>query len=246
MFGIDDKQIKRYERDLKAFAHRAYPFATKETVNKSAFTAMRIAKMDIAQDLTLRNRFTVQSIRVEQTKTLDVRRQAAIVGSTADYMKDQEFGAIKAKRGKEGIPIATAYSAGQGMGKKPRTRLPRKANKLQNIRLKKLRTPKNKKQALVLKVQEAVNSGKRNIFHDFGGRKKKGFFRVVGGKRNVKRGWPGNARLKMLYDLSEQTVSIPRRPWLAPAVKKTQKNFMAGIYRESLIFQLKRQGLFKK
>ena len=242
MFSIGDEDIKQLESDLKTFAERAFPFATKNTVNQSAFTAMKIARDDLKERFTLRNRFSIQSIQVEQTKTLNVKRQAAIVGSTADYMEDQEFGAVKVSTTKEGIAIATSYSAGQ-KGQK-RTRLPRRANKLNNIQLKKRkkRTAKNRKQALLFKVQDAVESGDRYIFHDFG--RRKGVLKVNGGRKGFKRGWPKGASLQMVWDMTRKSVVIPKNPWLMPAVKETQKK-IPDIYKRSLIFQLKRLDLFK-
>lgn len=242
MFKIDNKSIKRLEAELKTFAHKALPFATKSTLNMAAFDAQKEARSIISDKMVERNKFTRQSIRVDQAKTLNMRRQESIVGSITDYMADQEFGGTKASRGKRGVAIPTSYSAGQ-KGQRPRTRLPRKPNKLANIRLKKgKRTPKNRKQRMVFAVQDAVTTGNRTIFLDLG--RRQGIFRVVGGRKKFKRGWPKGARLEMLHDLTSKTVRIPRNPWLAPATKRTEKK-IPGFYREAITFQLKRRGLFR-
>lgn len=245
MFSIDDKELKRYEQDLKTFAKRAFPFATKNTLNKTAFTAQKAIKADLKRVLTLRNAFTVKSIQVEQTRTLDVSRQAAIVGSTADYMEKQEFGGIKTKKGKDGVPIATAYAAGQGENTQPRTRFPRKANTLQAIRIRKgRRSATSSNQSLLFKVQDAVTSGRRYFFHEFASTKKRGVFKVVGGSKKFKRGWPKGAKIKMIWDLTRQSVTTPPKPWLQPVIREVTQ-LMPLIHRDSLIFQLKKQGLFK-
>ncbi len=180
MLKLDDKELKRFERDLKTFGARAFPFATKNTVNTAAFRTRKAATHIVSNRMTLRNRHTIQSIRVEQTKTLRVERQAAIVGSTAKYMLDQEFGAVH-----KGKPIATSYAAGQGMGVQPRTRLPRKANRMQNIQLKKQRYRGNsRKQRNLVAIKEAAASGRKLIFLDLG--RRQGIFRVVGGKKRPK------------------------------------------------------------
>lgn len=242
MFNIDNKSIKRLEADLKAFAHRALPFATKSTLNMAAFDAQKEARATVSAKMVERNKFTRQSIRVDQAKTLNVRRQESAVGSIAEYMADQEFGGVKASKGKHGVAIATSFSAGQ-QGQRPRTRLPRKPNKLANIRLKRgKRTPANKRQRTLFAVQDAVSSGNRTVFLDLG--RTKGIFRVVGGRKGFKRGWPKGARLKMLHDMSNKSVRIPRNPWLAPATKRTEKK-IPGFYRKAIIFQLKRKGLFR-
>ena len=234
MIRVDTKDIKEMEADLKTFARKAYPFATKNTVNTAAFRTQKIARNDIQSDLTLRNRFTVQSVQVEQSRTLQVSRQAAIVGSTADYMEDQEFGGIKARKGKQGVAIPTGYSAGQE-GAEPRTRLPRKANKLASIQLSKRKGRKmSRAQRNLVAVKVAAASSNKYIFMDLG--KRKGIFRVLGGKRNP--------RVKMVHDLSEQAVTIPRNPWLGPAVDQVEQE-IPDIYRRSLRFQLKRLNLFK-
>lgn len=244
MFRIDDKNIRKLESDLSTFKRQALPFATRNTLNEVAFTTQRAAKRNVQRGLILRNKFTEQSIRVEQTKTLNIRRQMSIVGSVAPYMEDQEFGGIKRKKGKEGVPIPTAFSAGEGRTNQ-RTKMPRKPNKLQNIKLKrKSKRAMTNKQALLVKVQQAVNSGNRYIFHDFQGSKKKGIFKVVGGRRGIKRGWPGNAKLEMIWDMSEVSVSVPKKPWLAPAITKSEK-FLPRIYRKSLEFQLKRHNILR-
>lgn len=234
MFKINDKEIKEFEADLKTFARKAYPFATKNTINQAAFTAQTLAKLDIQTNMVNRNKFTVQSIQVEQSRTLQVSRQAAVVGSTADYMETQEFGGIKAKTGSQGVSIATSYSAGQGEGA-VRTRLPRKANTLAAIKLRK-RGGKalSRRQRTVVQIKAAATTGKRFVFLDLG--RKKGIFRVIGGVRN--------AKIKMVHDMTEQSVTIPRNPWLKPAVDTTQI-MIPDMYKKSLVFQLRKQGLFR-
>jgi hypothetical protein len=233
MFSVDASNVKKYERDLKVFAKRAYPFATKTTVNRAAFDAQRNAREGVRDDMVLRNRFTVQSVQVGQTRTLQVSRQRALVGSSAEYMADQEFGAIKAKRGKEGVSIATGYSAGQ-QGEQPRTRLPRKANKMANIQLQRRRKRGGtKRQQNLIAIKEAAKSGRKYVFLDLG--RSKGIFKVIGGARRPK--------IKMVHDLTRDSVVIPRNPWLAPAVRKTEDK-IPKFYEEALVFQLKRRGLF--
>lgn len=233
MFAINDRDIKKMEGDLKAFARKALPFATKQTVNRSAFTAQKIARESVREDMTLRNRFTVQSIQVDQARTLQISRQAAIVGSIADYMEDQEFGGIKSKTGKEGVTISTGYSAGQENAQ-PRTRLPRKANAMANIALqRRSKKGQNRRQRNLIAIKQAATSGRKYIFMDLG--KRKGIFKVIGGKRRP--------RIKMVHDMTKQSVVIPRNPWLLPAVNKTQP-MMSRFYKDALTFQLRRLNLF--
>lgn len=234
MFTINDKKIRRYQRDLKLFKERAYPFATKSTVNSAAFEARKQAHKQMDQNFTLRNRFSKQSVQVDQTKTLKVRRQAAVVGSTADYMGVQEFGGTKHKKGKQGVALPTGYSAGQE-SQQPRTRLPRKPNKLQNIQLNR-RSSKGKTRAQknLIAVKAAAQTGQKYIYMDLN--RRKGLFKVLGGKRRP--------YVKMVYDLSKPTHRIPKEPWLKPAVDITRLK-IPSIYLKSLEFQLRRHNILK-
>lgn len=235
MIDVDIKDVKRYERDLKTFAHRAFPFATKETVNRSAFQSQKFVKKDLKSRFILRNQFTLQSIQIDQAKTLNVSRQVALMGSTADYMEDQEFGGTRIKKGRKGIPIATSYAAGQGLSRNPRTRLPIKANKLKNIILKRRkRQSGSRKLRNLIAIKQAASSGNKHLFLDLG--KKKGIFEVVGGERE--------AKLRMVWDLTEQNVTIRKQPSIKPAVDRTIP-LILGFYKESLIFQLRRFNLFR-
>ncbi len=237
MFQIDDRQIKQLENELKVFKDRALPFATKATVNRAAFTTQKIARRDVREDMINRNRFTVQSIQVDMARTLSIRQQQAAVGSTADYMEVQEFGGTKVKRGRHGVPIPTSSASNEGKGKVPRSRLPTKTNKLQNIKLgRKKAKGSSRKQKNRVAIQMAAAIGGRNrfVFLDLG--RRSGIFKVTGGKRK--------AKLTKMYDLSREAVTIPRNPWLMPAVK-TVTPAMTGYYREALKFQLRKHGLFR-
>jgi len=235
MFNARSDDIKQLESDLKTFAARALPFATKNTVNQGAFRARKYAQENIEQNMVNRNKFTRNSVRVEQTRQLVVRRQEAVVGSIADYLADQEFGATRTAKGSEGVAIPTAYSAGQGEGAQPRTRVPRKPNKMQNIQLRKRgRKGASRKQKNLVAIKGAAASGSKYVFLDLG--RTKGIFKVTGGRKRP--------RIKMVYSLSKPSVVIPRNPWLAPAVDRAVRD-LPEIYRQSLIFQAKRQGLFK-
>lgn len=233
MFTVNTDDIKQMESDLKTFASKALPFATRNTVNGAAFEARKIAQTGIRESMVNRNRFTVQSVRVEQSRTLNIRNQAAIVGSIADYMEDQEFGAIKNKTGKEGVAIATSYSAGQGEDAQPRTRLPRKPNKMANIQLQRRRKKgSGRKQQNLVAIKQAAKTGRKYVFLDLG--RRQGIFKVIGGKRRPK--------IKMVHDMTSESVVIPKNPWLKPAVDKVD---VPRIYRKSLEFQVRRKGLFR-
>lgn len=244
-FSIDDSDIERLERDLQTFAKRALPFATRQTLNSAAFSAQKTARKNVRNQMITRNKFSVQSVQVDKAKGLNIRTQESITGSIADYMRVQEFGGIKSKKGKEGVSIATSASAGQPENSQPRRRKPRAANSLASIQLKRKgkRTPKNRKQEILFKIQDAVTTGNRYIFLDLG--RRQGIFRVIGGSaRGLKRGGPKGAKLRMMHDMTRETVVVPRNPWLEPAQQKTIKQ-MPEFYRKALMFQVKKHNLFQ-
>ena len=235
MIDFDDRELKALEQDMKNFAADAIPYASRNTVNTLAFATRKRGQDNIRDKMVTRNRWTVGSVRVNTTKSLNMRQMAAVVGSTEDYMKDQEFGATKTKKGSEGVAIPTAYSAGQGEDARPRTRLPRKPNKMQNITLRNRKgKAKSRRQANLLAVQAAANSGNKYAFLDLG--RRKGIFRVTGGKRNP--------RVKMVWDLTRQSVRINPTPWLGPAVQDASRLDGPRIMLQSLQFQAKRRRLF--
>lgn len=235
MFSINDKDIINLERDLKAFARRAYPFATKATLNTAAFGTQKIARNIISGRMIERNKFTRQSIQVDIARTLNVRRQASTVGSISNYMETQEFGGVKTKTGKHGVPIATSEASNEGPKVIPRKRLPTRANKLRNIKLRRTRNKStSRKQRNKALIMQAAGKGSKHIFLDLG--RKAGIFRVMGGKKRP--------RLRKMYDLSRASVNIPRTPWLKPAFDKATAQ-LPRLYRRALEFQLKRHGLLK-
>jgi hypothetical protein len=233
MFEVDNSEVEQYASDLKRFAARAYPFATKATINTAAFETRKRYQQRMREDLVLRNKWSERSVRVEQARTLVVARQEAIVGSVAGYMATQEFGGtVRAERGAR-KPIATSYAAGQGTDTKPRTRLPRRPNRLANIKLhRRRRAATNRIAANVVAVKEAVASGERYVFLDLG--RRRGVFRIIGGKRRPK--------IRMVWDMSRKTVRVPRTPLLRPATMETRRE-IPRFYRDALLFQLRRHRI---
>jgi len=244
MLSINFKEIKEFEADLKVFARRAYPFATKGTINGAAFGAQKAAQANVRRSMTTRNRFTERSIQVEPSRTLRVSRQAATVGSTAPYMEDQEFGGIVAKEGRYGAVIPTSWAANQE-GARPRTKLPTRANKLANIQLaKRIRTGKtSRRQEAFLRALLAANQGDKYVLIPGGGRASTGIYRVWGRGRKVK-GQYRRIKMKMVYSLRRNPVSVPATPWLGPAVVQVEPT-IPRIYLRELKRQAKRHRLFR-
>jgi hypothetical protein len=227
---FDDRDLRRFESDLKTFAGRAYPFATRQTINDAAFQTREVAQDRIGRQMVERNRWTRGSVRVERAKGLNVKRQAAVVGSTEDYMETQEFGGKRV-----GGSIPSRYASGEGRGSGMRRRVPRRPNRMQNIRLQRTRKGRSKAQANVIALKVAVAQKRPFVFMESPGRFR-GVFRVVGGKRNP--------RPELVADLSRRVSDIPTNPWLRPSVDEVTKR-LPGIYRRNLKRQLVRHRLFR-
>ena len=231
---VDVKDIEKFEDDLKAFNSKAFPFASKSTLNSAAFKGREIWQRNISQDFTLRNQFTRGSVRVEQTRTLNTRRQEAVLGSVAPYMEKAEFGGVERKSGKVGVAIPTATASGEGDVATPRQRLPRGANKLARIKLLQNRPKgRSRMQRNVAAIKQAIRLKKKYVFLDF--EKHPGIYKIVGRR--------GHERIRLLYDLSNDLIRIPADPTLAPSIKETQLH-IPTLYRDALVFQLRRLGLF--
>lgn len=232
MIQIDASQVRQLESDLKTFKLRAYPFATKETINRTAKAGRKIAR-DIAKGrFILRNTWTRRSIQVEMARTLNVSRQYATLGSTADYMETQEFGGNKPPLGRWGTPIPTPAASGESS--LPRRRLPKRVNKLSSIALGRSRTRVlNRKARNRAAVMEAASKGGTGfVFLELG--RRAGIYRVSGGT--------DRPRLTKIWDMSKRIITIPRRPWLLPATNKAIP-LMPRYYRDALIAQLRRHNV---
>ena len=233
---LDDKQLRRYERELKRFAAEALPFANRQALNSGAKMMRGLARENIGRAMILRNRFTTRFVGIEFARQKNIRQQQSVVGSFQDYMEDQEFGGTTRAKGKHGVVIPTRSASGEGEGSGPRRKLPKPRFTVRNIKLSRGRgrRAKTQRQINAITVQQAVRTGRRIVFMKT--QRSTGFFRVMGGKRRP--------RVKMLADLSRKTVSNPPNPWLKPAADRTTKA-MPAIYRGALREQLIRRRLFR-
>jgi hypothetical protein len=237
---FDDKDLRRFERDLKTFGKRAYPFATKNTLNKSALQTQVEARRNISRRMTIRNTFTLREVKVVFTKSLDVRQQETVVGASlrVPYLRDQEFGGVhKPGRGGTHVAVPGTMAAGQGAtgrGAAARTRPVRKPLWMKNIKLIKPRRGRSRKQRNFLAVQAAIKAKKKQVFLDIPGTP--GIYAIGGTRKSPK--------LRRVWLLKQRSVPIPRNPWLLPATDRIITR-MPRIYRKELKQQLTRHRLFK-
>ncbi len=226
MIDIDTRQIAQLESKLRRLNTRGLRFAEVETINRAAFATMKESRQNVEQQMTLRNKWTQRSIRVQKAT---MSRSEAEVGSIAPHMETQEIGASEDAQGKHGVAIPTSVSSGEGRGRAPRQRLVRRPNKVSSIQLAKNKRFASRKQRNAVAVKQAIRTGRRFIFLEL--QRRKGLFRVYGGKRNP--------RIEMMHDLTRRRVTIPRNPWLMPAAQH-QAQQLPRYYAQALQRQLAR------
>ena len=246
---FDDKDLKRFQRDLKRMAREALPFANRGALNDGVVMARQVAQKTIGKKLIIRNRWTQGSIGFAKAKQKAIRNQRAFVGSRQPYMEKTEFGGVKRAKGKHGVPIATREASGEGVGSDPRRKLPTRANLIKNLTLQRAKlnsNPKTRKQKNVILILTAARRGGKHVL--LRGRKGLGVYRVKGRPVRRKHKSDTGAKVKsvrMVWDLSQKTVTVPPTPWLGPTVDVMRKR-MPGIYRKNLKKQLIRRRLFTR
>lgn len=236
MITIDTRDIKKLSRQLEVFSSRALPTAVISGLDRAAFETRKQAISNVQESMVIRNPWTRKSIQVTRAKPMPIRYMHSVVGSVAQYMATQESGGSKVASGSEGVPLPTSYSAGQAKGAKPRTRMPRSANRMKNIQLRNNRVPisnQRQRNAIVVKMA-AKGKGSKYVFLDLG--RRKGIFRVTGTKRSID--------VNMVHDLSNKSVVIPRNPWLMPAYERVSQR-LQSIMISSMRFEARKLGLFK-
>jgi len=238
-FRADFSEWRQYERKLERIRHKAIPFAVRASLDATAFDAQRGSREFVRSKMTLRNKWTGRSIRVNKVgRELNIDRMRSETGSSEDYMRMQEEGGIVRSNGKHGVAIPTSFASGEGLKSKPKKRLPRRANKLSQIKLGRGKTKfKSKRQEAFLKVKEAVESGHRFVFLDNG--RNKAIYRVSGSGRVNKKGKFSGVKMRMVWNLENKTVKINKTNWLTQEVDDALKG-MPQNYKRALLFQLKR------
>ncbi|HET9954161.1 MAG TPA: hypothetical protein VFQ61_06640 [Polyangiaceae bacterium] len=227
MISVDLKDVEKLERDLQLFARKSLPYAASSAANNMAFTARKTWVSEIESTMVLRNRYTLNSLRVEKASPRGtVESIQAVLGSLAPYMAEQESGAAHQIGNRTAIP--TSAAAGQ-QGAKPRTKPVRAPNRLKAIALAPRSHKGPRKQRNAISMRLALAQGKRFVFLELA--KGRGLFRITGAKRKPK--------VQMVWDFSRGSRPIPKNPTLGRTVSSIQGQGLT-FYHEALIEQAKR------
>ena len=224
-FEVDMRDVERHARKLERLAKQGVPHAIRNGLNRTAFAARKTWQVELKQSFTLRNQYTLRSIRVEPARGLNPNRMISVVGSVAPFMRERESG--KTKPGS----LPTAIAAGQAQNTIPRTRLVRKHHKMGRIQLNRRTRKGSRVQRNAAAIRQAVDTKKRYILLE--GQRKRVIARVTG-KRKV--------RVKAIWDVSNKTYRVPPMPTLERTLKQMAPR-IPRIYGGAFLQQLKRHGL---
>ena len=227
---IDTSAIVHLEAALELMANKSIRYATKRALDATAWDARKNAQELISTDFINRNKWTAGSIRVTASRIGPIASMESAFGSTQEYMRTQEKGGIKKPSSGSKLPIPTSRAAGQGRGKKPRTKLVKRANKMAAIKLK-------QRAVMGLPVKQqwgAVVQFARRHGHRFA------YLPRTGGRFGIHE-LRGN-KVDLLWDLSQPSARIPKHRWMRPSADKTRRsNVTLEAYRKALSFQIHRE-----
>jgi len=230
-WGMEGKQLLKFSQAIKDFGEKQYPIINGMALNRTAFEARKEYVKIVERRFTLRNKGTVRSIQFNKVQGLNPNTQESSVGSTAQYMADQEFGAVKKATGKKGIAIPTSTASNESLSARPRKKVVSRPRRRSSIRLSKSSIKaKNRKQHIFLTIRAAA--AKRSgsfVYLPIQGAK--GIYRITGKAKK--------AKIKMIYSLSKKTMPIKKAPSLTPAVNNIIPR-MPRFYKEAAEKRMKK------
>lgn len=227
MITVELRGLEKFREDMGKFAKKALPAAARGSLNTLAFDARREWVQQVGRKFVLRNKFTVNSLRIEKARGFDLGTMQSKVGSVADYMAEQESGFTERARGKHGVAVPTSSAA--GMAKRaPRTKQVQKKNYLTAIQVaSRVRGIRQRRNAVAIRMASKTGGV---AFLDLG--KTKGLFRV---KLTAK----GRFTVRMIYDLTKRAVTTKATPTLAITLKVIEPR-VPGILGKELLAQARR------
>lgn len=233
--SVTIKGLKEMMAALDAISHRYVPAAARDTVNTLAWGTRAEWQSQIGKSLTTRNTFTVRRVLVEPARTLYLKKMAARVGHTEDYMAWLEEGQPE-RAAKRFRAVPTEVAAGQSPGslrggRKRPVRPSAIITRLGDLAVKGGQH-RSRKANNARAIRGAIRSGRRLALLDLG--HGKGIYRIMGRRKKL--------RIVKLYDVSRRQTPVPRTPTLEPAFGVACTKAV-GIMHEALTKQLSRAGL---
>lgn len=230
MFSIhfDDREFRKLAKRLHTAAPKALQYTARDALNAAAFEARKAWRSEMESTFTLRNRWTVGSIRVEKVRGLNLRTMQSRVGSGLAYLKTQEEGGEIRGRGQQGYRYPTKRA-------KPPGRVVRQRFRMARLQLTSpdLSGLGSTRQKIAVAARKIRASGVRFAFLDVSPTSK-GIYQLMGSRHRPK--------MRLVWDMTRGSVHIPRHGTLEPAVARTRRR-MPRFARAALLRQLKRVRL---
>lgn len=223
MLTVDARELRSLEKQLGT-ASKAFRYALRGTLNDVAVDARRIYAQEAGSAMTLRDPWTVKSMRFDKVGAVGANMVSRF-GSTESYMKDQEEGKDESKKGRYGVTLPAAAPGARKNRKKTPRRLRLNAITLGKRSTKGIRQVRNASAIAI-----AARAGGGFVFLET--KKSKGIFQVRAG---MKRG----RLIRKIWDLSKSRVHVPKNTMMAKATKRAMAGY-GGHYRENMIEQLHR------
>lgn len=240
--SLDKRPIEHLENTLEQIRKKSIPYAVRNTLNAAVYETSELAKKEIGSKFIERNQYSRRSVRYNKVVQRNIDQMMAEVGSVQEYMAKQEHGFVTHATGKHGIAIPTPYASGEGSAR-VRKKVIRAANRLNKIRIAKglaseyAATYKNRHQRLIRMVQDSLELGFRTIFWMSKRSSHSGFYRLRGGPRLTKRGWPEGLELEQLYLVNKSLTETEEHKWLLPSVTHV-RSIMGRLYQKALIEEI--------
>lgn len=217
---------------LEKFRKSAVPYAARDTVNSLAFEGRRIWGDEIRRTMVTRNRFTAgPALQVDKARGTSLETMQAELGSIAEYMPRQEFGAtVTGRAGHKGIPGPVA--AGQAAGGR-RTKPVRVGNRMSAIHAVRAAKGASRHQRNAIAMAIAKRTGRKYVVLERPGGGT-GVFVLGGGKRKL--------TAKLVWDVSRRSVRIEPHPTLGPTLRRLEA-LAPRIQEQALMRQLQRHKI---
>ena len=227
-FRVDLHDFKRLTRDLEKVSKVAVPYGVRNGLNALAFEGRRIWQEVLGETFILRNDWTTRRLHVDKATGTTITGMRSVLASPDAYIERREESTT------EDHSVPTGVATGEGRSADPRRRLVRKPNRVSVITLgTRPRTGSNPRQRNAIAVRMAIAAGNPFVFLSLG--KRRGIFRVTGGRRT--------AKVDLVWDTRSKTHHVKAMPTLGPSITRLKVRAPA-IMEHAFVDQLRRAKVF--
>ncbi len=231
-FKLDLKDVDGFVSDLDLFNEKLAKRITSASLTEMASQAATRAKRNVKRDFTLRNKWTLRSIRsTRSSPSRPINNQFALAGSVMPYLALQEKGG-RLGRTKQGRRVTTAQGAREGNTAFPRKKLARGRLASRNISLG--RAPR-----------VAGSSGRRAFVAVTAARRQRRrfiFLRLKNDRSGIFEIKP--KKIVLVHAIVKRNMRIKKKQWLEPAADEARARG-PQIFRREIERSVRQHGLFK-